>query len=129
MNSSRRWRTNIPYQRWLKRTQIVLEDLPALPRRVDDTEVSLLDREQAFGYTQEDLKFLMTPMAETGQEAVGSMGNDAPIAALSDRPKLSVQLFQAKLRAGHQSTDRFDPRRIGDEPRVADRAASEPVRF
>ena len=44
--------------------------------------LALLDRQQAFGYTQEDLKILMAPMAQTGQEAVGSMGNDAPISAL-----------------------------------------------
>ncbi len=84
-----------PYQEWLDRTRIVLEDLPAtnapvaLPNRV-----TLLDRQQAFGYTQEDLKFLMSPMASTGQEAVGSMGNDIPISALSSRPKLLYSYFK-----------------------------------
>ena len=57
-------------------------------------DVSLLDRQQAFGYTQEDLKLLMAPMATTGQEAVGSMGNDAPISALSDQPKLLYTYFK-----------------------------------
>ena len=52
--------------------------------RESRTDVSLLDRQQAFGYTQEDLKLLMPPMAITGQEAVGSMGTDTPISALSD---------------------------------------------
>src|SRR5690606_7775949 len=83
-----------PYRRWLKRTQIVLEELPEVAPRAVPTEASLLDRQQAFGYTQEDLKFLMTPMAETGQEAVGSMGNDAPISALSNRSKLLYTYFK-----------------------------------
>jgi glutamate synthase (NADPH/NADH) large chain len=83
-----------PYKRWLKRTQIVLEDLPEVPPTPVPTEASLLDRQQAFGYTQEDLKILMAPMAETGQEAVGSMGNDAPISALSDKSKLLYTYFK-----------------------------------
>ena len=58
------------------------------------TNVSLLDRQQAFGYTQESIKFLMLPMAESGQEAVGSMGTDTPISALSDKPKLLHTYFK-----------------------------------
>ena len=58
------------------------------------SNLSLLDRQQAFGYTQEDLKLLMTPMATTGEEAVGSMGNDAPISALSDKPKPLFTYFK-----------------------------------
>ncbi len=58
------------------------------------SNLSLLDRQQAFGYTQEDLKFLMTPMATTGEEAVGSMGNDTPISALSDKPKPLFTYFK-----------------------------------
>ncbi|MBX9875078.1 MAG: glutamate synthase subunit alpha, partial [Beijerinckiaceae bacterium] len=65
-----------PYQEWLKRTQIVLEELPPVEARAQRTDVPLLDRQQAFGYTQEDTKILMAPMAVTGQEAVGSMGTD-----------------------------------------------------
>ncbi len=83
-----------PYRHWLSRTQIVLEDLPPVPGRAPRTDLSLLDRQQAFGYTQEDLKLLMAPMAVTGQEAVGSMGNDAPISAMSDRPKLLYTYFK-----------------------------------
>ena len=69
---------------------------PAAPpgRSAPQIAVPLLDRQQAFGYTQEDLKLLMAPMAQTGQEAVGSMGNDAPISALSDRPKLLDTYFK-----------------------------------
>src|SRR5580692_8211069 len=79
-----------PYREWLDRTQIVLEDLPTAAEAAPISNLALLDRQQAFGYTQEDLKILMTPMATTGEEAVGSMGNDTPISALSERPK---QLF------------------------------------
>src|SRR6202008_2319523 len=56
--------------------------------------LSLLDRQQTFGYTQEDLKMLMSPMGSTGEEAVGSMGNDTPISALSDKPKLLFTYFK-----------------------------------
>jgi glutamate synthase (NADPH/NADH) large chain len=83
-----------PYAEWLKRTQIVLEDLPAAPSRPVLSNLTLLDRQQAFGYTQEDLKLLMSPMATTGEEAVGSMGNDTPISALSDKPKLLFTYFK-----------------------------------
>ncbi|MBB4041056.1 glutamate synthase (NADPH/NADH) large chain [Microvirga flocculans] len=83
-----------PYKEWLKRTQIVLEDLKPVQARESRTDVSLLDRQQAFGYTTEDLKLLMQPMAVTGQEAVGSMGTDTPISALSDKPKLLYTYFK-----------------------------------
>jgi glutamate synthase (NADPH) large chain len=83
-----------PYRKWLKRTQMVLEDLkPVHPREIR-TNISLLDRQQAFGYSEEDLRILMEPMATTGQEAVGSMGNDTPISALSDKPKLLYTYFK-----------------------------------
>jgi glutamate synthase (NADPH/NADH) large chain len=83
-----------PYKEWLKRTQIVLEDLKPVQARESRTDVSLLDRQQAFGYTAEDLKLLMQPMAITGQEAVGSMGSDTPISALSDKAKLLYTYFK-----------------------------------
>ncbi len=83
-----------PYAEWLKRTQIVLEDLPVAPSRPVLSNLALLDRQQAFGYTQEDLKLLMSPMATTGEEPVGSMGNDSPISALSDKPKLLFTYFK-----------------------------------
>ena len=83
-----------PYADWLNRTQIVLEELKAVEPRSTRTDVSLLDRQQAFGYTQEDLSILMSPMAVTGQEAVGSMGTDTPISALSSREKLLYTYFQ-----------------------------------
>ena len=83
-----------PYKHWLERTQIVLEELPAAPSRPALSNLALLDRQQAFGYTQEDLKILMSPMATTGEEAVGSMGNDTPISALSDKPKPLFTYFK-----------------------------------
>jgi glutamate synthase (NADPH/NADH) large chain len=83
-----------PYRQWLENTQIVLEDLPPAPGEATLSNLSLLNRQQAFGYTQEDLRILMTPMAIQGEEAVGSMGNDAPISALSNRPKLLFTYFK-----------------------------------
>src|SRR5262245_31422578 len=83
-----------PYKKWLERTQVVLEELPGTHNEAPISNLSLLDRQQAFGYTQEDLKFLMTPMATTGEEAVGSMGNDTPISALSDKPKSLFTYFK-----------------------------------
>src|SRR3974390_2966285 len=83
-----------PYKEWLERTQIVLEDLPPASEAAPISNLSLLDRQQMFGYTQEDLKILMTPMAATGEEAIGSMGNDTPISALSDRAKLLFTYFK-----------------------------------
>jgi len=83
-----------PYREWLDRTQIVLEDLPPAPGEASLSNLSLLDRQQAFGYTQEDLRILMSPMATQGEEAVGSMGNDTPISALSSKPKLLFTYFK-----------------------------------
>ncbi|MGE0004691.1 MAG: glutamate synthase large subunit [Parvibaculaceae bacterium] len=86
--------TQHPYKDWLKRTQLVLREMPPARTRRPKIAVPLLDRQQAFGYSQEDLKLLMAPMAQTGQEAVGSMGNDTPISALSDKPKLLDTYFK-----------------------------------
>jgi glutamate synthase (NADPH/NADH) large chain len=83
-----------PYQQWLQKTQIRLENLPGeISPMVPDTD-TLLDRQQAFGYTQEDIKFLMTPMAVTGQEAIGSMGADNPVAVLSNKSKPLANYFK-----------------------------------
>ncbi|MFL6796800.1 MAG: glutamate synthase large subunit [Xanthobacteraceae bacterium] len=83
-----------PYKEWLERTQIVLEEQPPAPTQAPLSNQPLLDRQQAFGYTQEDLRLLMAPMAVQGEEAVGSMGNDTPLSALSDRPKLLFTYFK-----------------------------------
>ena len=72
----------------------MLEDLPAAGDEAALSNLALLNRQQAFGYTQEDLRILMTPMGTQGEEAVGSMGNDTPISALSDKPKLLFTYFK-----------------------------------
>ena len=83
-----------PYRKWLDNTQLILEDLKPVEPRALRKDVSLLDRQQSFGYTQEDTKILMSPMATTGQEAVGSMGTDTPISAMSDKSKLLYTYFK-----------------------------------
>ena len=98
-----------PYKQWIDNLRIKLDDVTFVerrqdaalaeimatlePKRLDDT-VSLLDRQQAFGFTQEDLKFLIAPMATAGEEAIGSMGNDSPLAVLSDKNKPLYNYFK-----------------------------------
>jgi glutamate synthase (NADPH) large chain len=82
-----------PYRAWIDRSRIALDALPD-PAPPLKSSVPLLDRQQAFGYTQEDLKILLAPMAETGEEAVGSMGNDAALPVLSNRPKVLYHYFK-----------------------------------
>jgi len=83
-----------PYREWLARTQIQVEELPAAKSASARSNLPLLDRQQAFGYTQEDMQILLAPMASTGEEAAGSMGNDTPISALSDKSKLLFTYFK-----------------------------------
>jgi glutamate synthase (NADPH/NADH) large chain len=83
-----------PYHEWLKKTQIQLENLPGEVSPMVPDHSTLLDRQQAFGYTQEDIRFLMTPMAATGQEAIGSMGADNPVAVLSSKSKPLSNYFK-----------------------------------
>ncbi len=83
-----------PYRKWLDRTQLVLEEMRPVEARAARTDVSLLDKQQAFGYTQEDLTMLLAPMAATGQEAMGSMGTDTPISAMSDKGKPLYTYFK-----------------------------------
>ncbi len=84
-----------PYRKWLDAN---MRHLASLPPAVDVPPAyepeTLLSRQQAFGYTVEDLKILMGPMAINGQEAVGSMGTDTPLACLSDRPQLLFNYFK-----------------------------------
>ncbi|MGE3148746.1 MAG: glutamate synthase large subunit, partial [Pseudorhodoplanes sp.] len=83
-----------PYREWVSRTRIVLEELPSAAAKAASSNLALLDRQQAFGYTQEDLKILMAPMGMTGEEAIGSMGNDTPISALSQKAKSLFTYFK-----------------------------------
>ena len=83
-----------PYQDWLDKTQINLKSLTAATTGIVSDISTLLDRQQAFGVTQEDVRILMKPMAFTGQEAIGSMGADNPIAVLSNKPKPLFNYFK-----------------------------------
>ena len=83
-----------PYREWIERIRIKLDEVSAPKHARPLSTVTLLDRQQAFGYTQEDVKFLMQPMAANGEEAVGSMGNDAALSVLSDRPKPLYHYFK-----------------------------------
>jgi glutamate synthase (NADPH/NADH) large chain len=82
-----------PYRKWLEQSRYLLDDLPKVADKTT-AQVSLLDAQQAFGYTQEDLKFIMLPMATAGEEATGSMGSDAALPVLSGKSKVLYNYFQ-----------------------------------
>ncbi|MGH3361748.1 MAG: glutamate synthase central domain-containing protein, partial [Nocardioides sp.] len=81
-----------PYDEWLHAGLIHLDDIPEREHIVH-THASVTRRQQIFGYTEEELRVLLTPMANTGGEPLGSMGTDTPIAALSDKPRLLFDYF------------------------------------
>ncbi len=81
-----------PYAEWLHAGLIQLDDIDDL-EHITHTHASVKRRQQVFGYTEEELRVLLTPMANTGTEAIGSMGTDTPIAALSDKPRLLFDYF------------------------------------
>ncbi len=83
-----------PYQLWLKENQITLDALPDPPRGHRHDPDTLLRRQRAFGYTDEDLRMILAPMAEKGEEPIGSMGTDTPLACLSDRPQPLFNYFK-----------------------------------
>ncbi|MGO8710925.1 MAG: glutamate synthase large subunit, partial [Rhizomicrobium sp.] len=86
-----------PYDEWLKEAQFKLEELSDLPDElasVINDPSTLLDRQQAFGYTQEDIQFFLKPMALTADDPVGSMGTDTPLAVLSKKPRLLYNYFK-----------------------------------
>jgi glutamate synthase (NADPH/NADH) large chain len=87
-----------PYQEWLDHTQFQLEKLADPPSREmashDNDKADWLNLQQAFGYTQEDVKTFLEPMARSGEDPIGSMGADAPIAVLSQKPKLLYNYFK-----------------------------------
>jgi glutamate synthase (NADPH/NADH) large chain len=83
-----------PYQQWLEENQITMAQLPE-PSRVHRTDTgTLVSRQRAFGYTEEDLRMILEPMAAKGEEPVGSMGTDTPLACLSDRPQPLFNYFK-----------------------------------
>jgi len=83
-----------PYRRWLDENRIELRGLFDTPKLVKSDPRTIAQRMRAFGYTREELKMILTPMAVNGQEPVGSMGNDTPLAVLSDKPKLLFDYFK-----------------------------------
>ena len=82
-----------PYARWLAEHLVDIEDLPAAPYLPAPSHETGARRQQVFGYTQEDLRLLLAPMATSGEEAIGSMGTDTALAVLSDRPRLLYDYF------------------------------------
>jgi len=85
-----------PYEEWLNQGLVRFEELPTRDRETP-THETLVKRQQTFGYTQEELRILLTPMARTGAEPIGSMGTDTPIAALSERPRLLFDYFKQQF--------------------------------
>jgi glutamate synthase (NADPH/NADH) large chain len=83
-----------PYAEWIERIRVKLDEVESEKTPPLKSAVRLLDRQQAFGYTQEDLKFQIAPMAQAGEEPVGSMGNDAALAVLSKKDKTLYHYFQ-----------------------------------
>ncbi len=83
-----------PYRQWLDTNMIAIEDLPEVSGAPQPEPSTLLQRQQSFGYSFEELRAVLAPMATNGVEAVGSMGNDAPLAALSAKPQLLYAYFK-----------------------------------
>ena len=86
--------TQKPYKKWVEENQVNLNDLPESDFKFEPDFDSLLTRQIAFGYTVEDIKFIMAPMIGTAMEATGSMGNDSPLAILSQKPQLLFNYFK-----------------------------------
>jgi glutamate synthase (ferredoxin) len=83
-----------PYREWLNTHMIGIKELPSAKPLHEPDHETVLQRQQAFGYTHEDLKILMAPMARVGEEALGSMGTDTPLAVLSDRSPSLFSYFK-----------------------------------
>ena len=87
-----------PYKQWIEKSRYFLSDMPKVGGAVEIAasfpQINLLDMQQVFGYTQEDIKFVMLPMVQNGEEASGSMGNDAALPVLSIKPKLIYNYFK-----------------------------------
>ena len=83
-----------PYGEWIKENQVLVDRLPEPPRWHPTELETVIQRQRAFGYTEEDLRFLLAPMATNGEEPVGSMGTDTPLACLSDKPQPLFHYFK-----------------------------------
>ncbi len=82
-----------PYRDWIEKSRYFLGDLPKVNSKAE-LSTDLLDAQQAFGYTQEDIKFILQPMITAGEEGIGSMGNDSALPVLSNKPKLLYTYFK-----------------------------------
>jgi glutamate synthase (ferredoxin) len=83
-----------PYRKWLDENHILLEQLPEPPHTREPDHKTILQRQQAFGYTFEDLRFIVGPMGRDGMQPLGSMGTDTPLAVLSNKPQLLYNYFK-----------------------------------
>jgi glutamate synthase (NADPH) large chain len=83
-----------PYAQWVKENQITIDELPEPSRMHFPDAETLLRRQRAFGYSDEDLRMILTPMALKGEEPIGSMGTDTPLACLSDKPQSLFNYFK-----------------------------------
>ncbi len=83
-----------PYGKWLEEFMVPLAEVPEAPHVEGPDHDTLLNRQQSFGYTLEDLKFILAPMGSNGEEAIGSMGTDTPLAVLSDRAQPLFNYFK-----------------------------------
>lgn len=83
-----------PYQEWLKEHLISLSELPEAPEAAKSDKEALVQHQQAFGYTYEGIRKFLEPMAKTGVDPIGSMGNDVPLAVLSEKPQLLYSYFK-----------------------------------
>jgi glutamate synthase (ferredoxin) len=83
-----------PYEEWVREWLVKLTELPPPPRVIEPDHETVLRRQEVFGYTAEDVRMLINPMAMTGTEPVGSMGNDVALAVLSERPQLLYSYFK-----------------------------------
>ncbi|HEX9289274.1 MAG TPA: glutamate synthase large subunit, partial [Anaeromyxobacteraceae bacterium] len=86
--------TEQPYQLWLDEHLVALDDLPKPENVIEPAHETVLRRQEAFGYTAEDVRILINPMASDGTEPIGSMGNDTPLAVLSEKPQVLYNYFK-----------------------------------
>jgi len=90
----KKYSSALPYGKWLEENHVLLKNLPEPPHTHEDDHATILQRQQAFGYTFEDLRFIVGPMAQTGVQPLGSMGTDTPLAVLSNKPQLIYNYFK-----------------------------------
>jgi len=86
--------SKLPYRTWLDKNLLPLAEVPYTGNKTPVEKIGFITRQKLFGYTQEDIDTIITPMASQGKEAIGSMGNDTPLAVLSERPQLLFNYFK-----------------------------------